>query len=180
MPERAPRSPRVGEIVTMAHEILEDEGRPALTMRHLADRIGIRAPSLYKHFPNKAALEAALVDDAFAEMGIALHGALDRPGRRNLVAAVLDTYHGTAIESPNLYRLTTGPDIPRSLLTPGLEAWSGEPFYLVTGEPHLAQALWACAHGLTILEIENRFMDDSDLDRTWRSAAAAFTSRGLP
>lgn len=178
MPGRAPRSPRVAETITMAHTILEDEGRTALTMRHLADRIGMRAPSLYKHFPNKVALEAALVDDAFAEMGTALRRAVDQPGRRSPVAALLDAYHGTAIESPNLYRLTTGPDIPRSLLTPGLEAWSGEPFFLVTGEPHLAQALWACAHGLTILEIEKRFMDDSDLTRTWRAAAGAFTNRG--
>jgi AcrR family transcriptional regulator len=36
-----------------------------LTMRRLADRLGIRAPSLYKHFPHKAALEVAIIIDGF-------------------------------------------------------------------------------------------------------------------
>ena len=30
-------------------------------MRCLAERVGIRALSLYKHFPDKAALEAAVI-----------------------------------------------------------------------------------------------------------------------
>lgn len=41
---------------------------------------------------------------------------------------------------------------------------------------HLTQMLWACAHGLAIVGIEGRFMDDSNLDRTWRPAARAFTT----
>lgn len=143
-------------------------------MRRLAEDVGIRAPSLYKHFPDKRSLEAALVDDAFTEMGAALHAAVSRPGRSGPVAAILRAYRMRALASPNLYRLATGPGLPRDLLTPGLEAWSGEPFFLATGDPHRAQALWAFAHGMTILEIEGRFPDGSDLDRTWRAAATAF------
>jgi AcrR family transcriptional regulator len=46
-------------------ELLEAEGPPALTMRGLGERLGIRAPSLYKHLSNKAALEVALIADGF-------------------------------------------------------------------------------------------------------------------
>ncbi len=43
--------PRAQEIVAEARELLEEEGAEALTMRRLAERLGIRAPSLYKHLP---------------------------------------------------------------------------------------------------------------------------------
>jgi hypothetical protein len=45
-------SPRAREIVAVARDVLETEGAEALTMRRLADRLGIRAPSLYRHLPN--------------------------------------------------------------------------------------------------------------------------------
>lgn len=173
---RVDRSPRAAQIVAAARRILESDGSDALTMRRLGDDVGIRAPSLYKHFPNKRAVEAALIEEAFGEMGAALHAAVARPGRQGRVAAVLGAYRRTALSSPNLYKLATGPDLPREMLAPDLEAWSGEPFYLATGEPHLAQALWALAHGMTILEIEGRFWEGSDLDRTWRIAATTFAS----
>ena len=59
----------------------------------------------------------------------------------------------------------------------GLEDWAGEPFLLATGDSHRAQALWSFAHGMVILEIDGRFPEHSDLDRTWRAGAAAFAPR---
>jgi AcrR family transcriptional regulator len=53
--------------VGAARQILEDEGREALTMRRLAEAVGIRAPSLYKHFSDKAAVELALIEQGFTE-----------------------------------------------------------------------------------------------------------------
>jgi AcrR family transcriptional regulator len=169
------RSDRAAEIVGTARRILEADGPDALTMRRLGEEVGMRAPSLYKHFPGKRHVEAALVEDAFLEMGQALHRAVGRPDAGGPVAAVLAAYRQMALTNPHLYRLATGPEPPRDLLAPGVEAWAGEPFFLATGEPHLAQAMWAFAHGMAILEIEGRFMDDSDLDRTWRSGAQAFS-----
>ncbi len=144
-------------------------------MRRLAEEIGIKAPSLYKHFANKREVEAALVDEALREMGAELHEALRQPGRRGSTAAVLDAYREVALRGPHLYRLATGPDMPRELLADGLEEWAGEPFYLATGEPHLAQAMWAFAHGMAILEIEERFLPGSDLAKTWSAGAGAFS-----
>ena len=48
-PAGSPRSARMQDLVSAAFAILDDEGRDALTMRRLADDLGIRAPSLYKH-----------------------------------------------------------------------------------------------------------------------------------
>jgi AcrR family transcriptional regulator len=168
--------PRAAEIVSAARGLLEESGREALTMRSLADRIGIRAPSLYKHFPDKNAVEVALIEQGMAELGAALRAAVasERP-----VAGLLRAYRAQALANPNLYRLATAGPLPRERLAPGLEDWAGEPFFLAVGEPHLAQALFAFAHGMVILEIDRRFPEDSDLDRTWDEGARAFASGGL-
>ena len=45
--------PRRRQIVEAARQILERDGESALTMRRLAADLGMKAPSLYKHFPDK-------------------------------------------------------------------------------------------------------------------------------
>ena len=49
-------------------------------MRALAERLGMRAPSLYKHVADKEELEALLIAEALREMGAALRVALERAG----------------------------------------------------------------------------------------------------
>lgn len=173
-PARTSRSARATEIVAAAWRLFEAEGPEALTMRRLADELAIKAPSLYKHLHGKRALQAAIIEEALVTIGAALHRAVARPGSRSVVDALLGTYRRYGVENPNVYRLATG-DLPRDLLPDGLEEWAGTPFFLATGEPHRAQALWAFAHGMVILEIDDRFADASDLDRTWRSGVEAFT-----
>jgi AcrR family transcriptional regulator len=177
VPARTPRSGRATEIVAAARAILEAEGRDALTMRRLAQDLGIRAPSLYKHFADKAAIESALIEDAFAELGGALHGAVEQPGRRTSLVALLAEYRRQALANPNLYRLATAGRLDREAQPPGLEDWAGEPFALVAGDAQRAQALWSFAHGMVILEIDGRFPEGSDLDGTWKAGAAAFEER---
>lgn len=172
---RTARSSRATEIVAAARMVLESEGAEALTMRALADRLGMRAPSLYKHFRDKAALETALIEEGLAEMGAVLHEAIERPGRRSPLASLLAAYRRQGNATPNLYRLATAGRLDRAALAPGLEDWAGEPFLRVTGDPHRSQALWSFAHGMVILEIDGRFRDGSDLDRTWKAGAAAFS-----
>jgi AcrR family transcriptional regulator len=169
------RSARASEVVAAARLLLEREGPEALTMRRLGEELGIRAPSLYKHLASKKAVEVALIEEAFRDIGAALHAALQ--GRDNPVDAtrtLLATYRRFSLAQPNLYRLATAGRLPRGDLTPGLEEWAGEPFLLVTGEPHLAQALWSFAHGMVILEIDGRYPENSDLDQTWETGVAAF------
>ena len=176
-PEPAPRSDRVNQIVAAARRLVETEGADALTMRRLGDELGIKAPSLYKHLPSRDAVVAQLVDETLFETGDLMHAAVSAPAvgaAGGPVAALLAAYRGFGRDHPNLYRLVTTGEFPRSALTPGLEDWAGEPFYRATAEPYRAQALWAFAHGALILEIDERFLPGSDLDRTWRDGARAF------
>ena len=180
-PEPPARSARVQELLTAAHHLLETEGPDSLTMRRLAEAVGIRAPSIYKHFDSKAGVEIGLVEDGLFETGDAIHRAVEHPGPDRPIRSLLEVYRSVVSGRPNLYRLTTSSSFPRDSLTPGLEEWAGEPFFRATGEPYLAQALWAFAHGTMILELDDRFTSGSDLDRTWRAGAGAFDAmRSVP
>lgn len=178
LPDLAPQSARVGQLVSAARELLEAEGPETLTMRRLGDAVGIRAASIYKHFPGKRALEVAMIDAGLREMGEVLHRTIADAGSRRATRPLLAAYRRYALAHPNLYRLATTGPLPRADLTPGLEDWAGEPFFLVTGDPFRAQALWAFAHGMVILELDGRFPEGSDLDRTWAAGAAVLMPTG--
>ena len=173
-PAGTPRSARTREIIDAAFAILDDDGPDALTMRRLAADLGMRAPSLYKHLPDKAHLEAALIEDIFFSIGDVLHEALAHPASDGVVASVLDVYRTHALAEPNRYRLATSGRLRRDLLPECLEEWAGQPFFFAAGDPHRSQALWSFAHGMVILEIDGRYPEGSDLDRTWRAGATAF------
>jgi AcrR family transcriptional regulator len=154
---------------------LEEEGADALTMRRLATEVGVKAPSLYKHFPTKRAVESAIIAEVLLEVGEILHAAVASPGRVGPVRSLLEAYRNAARANPAMYRLATSGHLPREDLPPGLEEWAGRPFFVATGDAWKAQALFSFAHGMVILELDERFPPGSDLDRTWKAGAAAFT-----
>jgi AcrR family transcriptional regulator len=161
--------------VSAARCILEEEGLGALTMRRLAAAVGVQAPSLYKHFPTKQAVHAALVEQGLREFGEVLHTAVTAPGHGGPVRRLLAAYRSAALERPALYRLATSGPLPRDDLAAGLEEWAGVPFFLATGNPWRAQALFSFAHGMVVLELDERFPPGSDLQLAWDAGAAAFT-----
>jgi AcrR family transcriptional regulator len=173
-PEPTVRSNRAAQIVAAARSILEDEGTDALTMRRLAADVGMQAPSLYKHFSTKRSVEAALIEECLIDFGGSLHAAVASPGAVGPVRSLLIAYRQTALVSPILYLLATAGPLPREDLSPGIEEWAGEPFFLAVGDPLRAQALFSFAHGMVVLELSDRFLEESDLDLTWEAGADAF------
>ena len=165
-------SPRAREIVAAALGILEREGQEALTMRRLGEAVGIRAPSLYKHFPDKAAVEVALMDRGFEEMAACLEGAVAEHGAA--LVSLARAYRAFATARSHLYRLMTASPLPRERLRPGIEARAAAPLVRITGDPDLVRAVWAFAHGMVILELDGRFPPDADLDAAWDTGIAAF------
>ena len=55
-----------GEIVAAAWDVAREKGLAALTLRDVAERVGMRAPSLYNHFPSKLAIYDAMYAQAWA------------------------------------------------------------------------------------------------------------------
>jgi AcrR family transcriptional regulator len=168
-----PLSPRAVEIVAAARELLEEEGPDALSMRRLAERLGIRAPSIYKHLPDKQALEAALISAGFEEAAARFEEAVR--GADEALPALGAAYRTFAHDHPHLYRLMTERPLPRERLTPGVEERAAAPLAAaVGGDEDLARAVWAFAHGMVILELNERFPPGADLDAAWARGISAF------
>lgn len=76
MPEsparRRPGRPRLDtdRIVDEALRFVDDHGADALSMRSLAGRLGSSTATLYRHFPNRAALISALLDRVVGELDL--------------------------------------------------------------------------------------------------------------
>ncbi|MFJ4656733.1 TetR/AcrR family transcriptional regulator [Nocardia sp. NPDC088792] len=162
---------RQRQIATAARALLDEQGPAALTMRNVAEALGIKAPSLYKHVPDKTALENLVVIDAFTEIAAALEAAAPRglPG-------IARAYRAWALAHPHLYRLMNYRPLQRDLLPAGLEDRSARPLAAAVGyDADRARALWAFAHGMVSLEIDGRFPDTADLDAAWRTGISEFT-----
>jgi AcrR family transcriptional regulator len=165
-------SPRAREIATAARALLEESGPAALTLRALADRIGIKAPSLYKHFPDKKAVEVELVAQFLAEAAEAMETAVARePGSPMALARA---YRAYALAHPYLYCLANERPLPRESLPAGLEDRAAAPvLQACAGDGDLARSVWAFAHGMVVLEIHGRFPAGADLTEAWRKGMEA-------
>lgn len=78
---RRPGRPRLdtGHIVDEAVKFVDDHGAEALSMRSLAGHLGSSTATLYRHFPNRAALIDALLERVVGELDL---DALDGPWRQ--------------------------------------------------------------------------------------------------
>jgi AcrR family transcriptional regulator len=164
------------EILDVALELLEGSGPESLTMRAIGSAVGMRAPSLYKHFPDKQSLAAGLI----ARGLVAQAAVFERAARgRSPLVALARAYREWAREHPHLYGLMNDGPLPRDLLPPGVEDAAAAPLIAVTGSVAEARALWGLAHGLVSLELAGRFPPGADVDAAWRVGIAAFQmSRG--
>jgi AcrR family transcriptional regulator len=82
-PRRGPK-PRltVAKIARAAIEVADAEGLAALTMRRVADALGVTAMSLYTYVPGKAELIDVMFDAAYGELPLPDDEPDDEPGSR--------------------------------------------------------------------------------------------------
>lgn len=160
---------RTDEILSAAERLLAAHGPQGLTMRQLAQEIGVKAPSLYKHFPDKAAIEAALQERALRGQADALAQAT--PGLAGLASA----YRAWALTHPHLYGLLSRQHLHRDRLAAGVEDAAAAPLLREAGgDLDRARALWGMAHGLVELELAGRFPEGTDIEAAWRAGLAGF------
>lgn len=94
------------EIITAASQMISEAGDDsALTLRGVARRVGIAAPSIYRHFPDVDELKMAVVQRSFADFAQArdaASGAGDDPATALL--ARCRAYLRFALANPGPYR----------------------------------------------------------------------------
>lgn len=82
------------DILSAALKLLVDGGGHGLTMRSLANQLGITPMSLYHHVGNQAELLRTLSDLVYAEVLEAAKGQTDSPtGSRDAIRTILMCYH---------------------------------------------------------------------------------------
>jgi len=93
------------KIAKATRRILDREGAGAVSIRRVAEAVGITPMAIYRHYPDRAALLNALADAGFAE----LTGSL---GKKRLTGSpearllrMMDIYMTFSIENPRLFEL---------------------------------------------------------------------------
>jgi len=99
------------DILTAAANILDETGdEQAVTLRAVARRVGIAAPSIYGHFPDRQAILLAIVREAFADLAEQLSqaAAADSGDQVARLYAICDAYLDFASTHPQRYRVMFG------------------------------------------------------------------------
>jgi AcrR family transcriptional regulator len=108
------------ELIAAADRILARTGDvEALSLRAVAREVGIAAPSIYLHFPDKGALVQAVLVARFAELEEAVRAAVvGASGPAEHLRAGCLAYCRFATENPNAYRVLFGRTPARTVADP--------------------------------------------------------------
>jgi AcrR family transcriptional regulator len=176
-----------GAIVAAGRALLEEGGLDAVTMVTVAAKVGVKPPSLYKHFRDRAALLAAMAADGAKELGAVLADADARAGRTptERLASLAAGYRDFARRSPRTAAMlfaNFGPELQAPLDAASVAA---RPVLDVAADLAgsdaalpAARVLTAFAYGFTSMETAGAFRFGGDVDEAFRTGVAAL-ARGL-
>jgi AcrR family transcriptional regulator len=149
----------------------------SLSLRELARGVGVSATSVYRHFPDKAALLTAIALDGLAQLGTAQRTAAQAAGGgKPGFAATGRAYVRFALANPALFRLIFASDALASAKAGG--AMDSEAGSLLSANANAAAAkdggdasihavqAWAMVHGLAMLMLDGQIPhDDAIIDK---------------
>lgn len=138
------------KIVDEARTMLRESGWSAISMRRLAARLDVKAPSLYKHISGKEELLQLLLAESLSNLGKRIHAAIDEDCSS---AALLQAYRQAVLDDPHGYRLMSRTNFVNVASPSSLDAWIRDAFIKVAGTESKGLAMWAFAHGLVTAEL---------------------------
>jgi AcrR family transcriptional regulator len=157
------------DILNAGREILREGGFSALSMRALAEAVGVRAPTLYDYFANKEEVLNELFLEGVREFRQHFQPSLESsvPGVARIIGLGL-VYRDFAIANPVLFQLVFG-RIDSSYVPGEEQMQAGHDLYLLLrdeveqavemGEFEaadidiLSMTIWSAIHGITTLEL---------------------------
>ncbi|MEV4748626.1 TetR-like C-terminal domain-containing protein [Streptosporangium sp. NPDC049248] len=183
--------PRVGldpaAVVAAGAALADEVGLANLTMGLLAERVGVRTPSLYKHVNGQEDLNRRIAALALNEAADAVGGAIQGYAGRDALAAAARAFRAFVLEHPGRYAATigiepSGPDDPlavagRRLLGAFTAVLRG---YRIAESDmdHALRMLRSLWHGFATLQASNGFQWSADIDESFEWLIA-FADRGL-
>jgi AcrR family transcriptional regulator len=158
-------------LIESAKDILRNEGQEALTLRAVARAAGVSPTAPYRHFADRRSLVAAVAEEGFHEMGLAMRHAMAVEGGRKGFKQIGLAYVRFAHEHSAEYRVMFGAELAQRDDLPGLLQQSRSVIEFVAhgiaelqkagvvgpGEPRtLAVTVWAVLHGLVMLSLDGQ------------------------
>ena len=203
-PVRRRRAPRGSgeqlrdEIVDATTELLLETGQAkAVSIRSVAQRVGVTPPSIYLHFADKDALLDAVCARYFEKLDKEMQRvAADQTSTIDVLRAQGLAYVRFAIKTPELYRIATmgegrpGSDVDMTLnssafvhMRNAVESLMAEGIYPPADSTTAALELWTVAHGVSALLISRPYLPWGDAevfaDRVMRAVCCGQIVSGL-
>ncbi|HEV7192748.1 MAG TPA: TetR/AcrR family transcriptional regulator [Jatrophihabitantaceae bacterium] len=185
------------EIITAAKTLLADAANADdVSIRAVADAVGVTAPSIYLHFADKNELLGAVVSDVFTTLDTAMLEAgsgVDSPMAK--LRAFGLAYVQFALAHPEHYRIATMDPCPMPVVDEVMASSAFVHFndtviecieagVFPAGDPlPVTLDLWAAAHGIASLMIAKPFLPWGEVevvaDRALCAAALGHAARAL-
>lgn len=158
-------------LLAAASALLEQSGPEALSLRAVARGSGVSPRAPYRHFKDREELLSALATQAFTDFGAALAAADAGSTPDHAVEAQSVAYVRFALAAPGRFRLMFGPR--RVAPDDALASAKAKAFGVLEdrvardarrhGDARArAVGLWAMAHGLAVLFLDERIRDEID------------------
>jgi len=168
-------------IVEAAAKLVDEEGIEQLTLGHLAERLGVRTPSLYNHVAGLPGLKHDLALYCLRDVLDRITRVAVGKSRSDAIFAFAYAYLSYARENPGRYSLTLAPDrddpdvlalasqlvdVVRAILAP----------YNLSEEDtiHAIRSLRIIVHGFILLDNASGFRIPVDPDASFRWLLAIF------
>lgn len=171
-----PRLSTSDKILRAALKLFERGGADAVSMRRIAEAVGITPMAIYRHFPNREALLKRLSDDSFEAIAHEWAAQGTHPDVLERLLALLTPYLDYALTNPHLFDHAFSlrrddarrfPEDFRERQSPTLTVIADaidegiRQGVLRKDDPwDVAMTLWAQAHGLIVLYRAGRFSYD--------------------
>ncbi|MDY0914232.1 TetR/AcrR family transcriptional regulator [Rathayibacter festucae] len=163
-----PERTSLDAIVRAAAEILEEEGLAGVTMQAVAQRVGVRAPSLYKRVEGRDTLLRLVAEAALGEVAARVDPLED-------AEELADALRAFGRERPAAFLLVMAPapgtPVARQEFRDAASASVLRVAARLAGEEHALEAartLTAWATGFVGMEINGAFTLGGDVESAWR------------
>jgi len=165
------------EIVRAGRDLLESEGLSGLSMQAVADRVGVRAPSLYKRVRSRDDLIRLISEATLAELAARLDAVASAEPQADPVDRLTQLAHAVrafARSGPEAYRLMFSPPSEGSAASPESIARSAAAILSVAAELagpddalDAARTATAWTTGFIGMELAGGFRLGGDVDQAY-------------
>ncbi|WP_031038719.1 TetR/AcrR family transcriptional regulator [Streptomyces sp. NRRL F-5650] len=174
-------------MVAAGAALADEVGLAGLTMGLLAERVGVRTPSLYKHVGGQDDLVRRIAVLALQEAADAVGGAVQGYAGRDALAAAARAFRAFVLAHPGRYAATLGqePTGPQDPLAAAGQRLLGAFNAVLRGYDiadrdvdHALRLLRSLFHGFATLQASDGFRWSTDVDESFEWLVD-FADRGL-